>query len=133
MAKTDFNSVDEYLATMPDATRKKLDEVRALIREELPKADEVIAYQIPTYKVDGVSVIHFAGWKEHFSLYPVGEDFVETFPAEAKKYLLSKGTIRFPLKDKVPVALIRKIVRLRAKAAQIAIDSKLSKNTKYIL
>lgn len=117
MAKTDFKSVDDYLATMPDATRKVLDEVRAIIRKALPKADEVIAYQIPTYKQDGVSVIHFAGWKEHFSLYPVGESFVEAFPEEAAKYPISKGTIRFPLKEKVPKALVTKIVKLRAKAA----------------
>lgn len=117
MAKTDFKTVDEYLETMPEPTRKVLEEVRDIIRKALPKADEGIAYQIPTYKQDGVSVIHFAGWKEHFSLYPVGETFVETFPEEAARYPLSKGTIRFPLKEKVPAALIRKIVKLREKAA----------------
>ena len=73
MAKTDFKTVDEYLATMPDASRKVLNEVRAIIRRALPDAEEVISYQIPAYKRDGVAVIYFAGWKQHFSLYPVGE------------------------------------------------------------
>ena len=66
MAKTDFKSVDDYLATMPEATRKVLDKVRATIRTALPDAEEVISYQIPAYKQNGVAVIYFAGWKEHF-------------------------------------------------------------------
>jgi uncharacterized protein YdhG (YjbR/CyaY superfamily) len=116
MAKTDFRSVDDYLATMPPATRVVLDEVRSTIRAALPDADEVISYQIPAYKQEGVAVIYFAGWKKHFSLYPVGETLVEALP-EAAGYPISKGTIKFPLDEKVPRALIRKIVMLRAKAA----------------
>jgi uncharacterized protein YdhG (YjbR/CyaY superfamily) len=112
MAKTDFRSVDDYLATMPPGTRAVLDEVRAVIRAALPDAEEVISYQIPTYKQDGIAVIYFAGWKKHFSLYPVGEALVEALP-EAARYPLSKGTIRFPLDEEVPRALIRKIVGLR--------------------
>ena len=114
MARTDFKSVDDYLATMPPATRAVLDEVRSIIRTALPDADEVISYQIPAYKRDGVAVIYFAGWKEHFSLYPVGETLAEALP-EAARYPLSKGTIRFPLDEKVPRTLIRKIVALREK------------------
>jgi len=116
MARTDFKSVDDYLATMPESTRKVLDRVRAIIRKELPDADEVISYQIPTYKKDGVAVIYFAGWKEHFSLYPLGENVVEVIP-EAAACRISKGTIRFPLKDEVPAQLVRKIVKLRIKEA----------------
>lgn len=115
MAKTDFKSVDDYLATMPDATRAVLEQVRAIIRKVLPDADEGIAYQIPAYKKDGAGVIYFAGWKEHFSLYPVGEQFEAAFPEEAAKYPLAKGTIRFKLDEKVPARLIEKIVKMRAK------------------
>jgi uncharacterized protein YdhG (YjbR/CyaY superfamily) len=116
MAKTDFRSVDDYLATMPPGTRAVLDEVRSIIRAALPGADEVISYQIPAYKQEGVAVIYFAGWKKHFSLYPVGETLVEALP-EAARYPISKGTIKFPLDEKLPRALIRKIVMLRKKAA----------------
>lgn len=128
MAKTDFRSVDGYLATMPEATRPVLDEVRATIRKTLPDAEEVISYQIPAYKRDGIAVIYFAGWKEHFSLYPVGEAFAAAFPEEAAGYPLAKGTIRFRLDEKVPVGLIKKIVKLRAKeAADEALARKLKK------
>lgn len=116
MAKTDFKSVDDYLATIPEPTRAVLEQVRATIRKALPKADEVISYQIPAYKVDGVAVVYFAGWKEHFSIYPVGEGLAEKIP-EAAGFPVSKGTIKFSLKEKVPTALIVKIIKLRAKAA----------------
>lgn len=117
MAKTDFQSVDDYLATMPEATREVLEQVRAIIREALPDAEEVISYQIPAYKRDGIGVIYFAGWKAHYSLYPVGDSFAAAFPEEAARYPIAKGTVRFALDEKVPVALIRKIIMLRAKEA----------------
>lgn len=129
MAKTDFKSVDDYLATMPEATRKVLDDVRATIRQVLPDADEVISYQIPAYKQDGVGVIYFAGWKEHFSLYPVGEAFAAAFSEEAVRYPLSKGTVRFPLDEKVPVDLIKKIVKLRAAEAAKEAQAKAAKKS----
>jgi len=127
MAKTDFQSVDDYLATMPEATRQVLGEVRSIIRKTLPEAEEVISYQIPAYKRDGIAVVYFAGCKEHFSLYPVGESFAAAFPEEAAKYPLSKGTIRFALDEKVPVALIKKIVKLRAKEAAEEAKAKAAK------
>lgn len=117
MAKTNFTSVDDYLAAMPDATRAVLDRVRAVIRQTLPQAEEVISYQIPAYKQDGVAVIYFAGWKKHFSLYPVGELFAQAYPEEAEKYVLAKGTIRMPLDMDVPADLIVRIVRLREREA----------------
>ena len=52
-AKAGFESVGEYLAKQPEATRKALDRVRAAIRKALPGADEVISYQIPAYKIEG--------------------------------------------------------------------------------
>jgi len=124
MARTAFATVDEYLDSIPANQRPVLDRLRELIREELPEADEVISYQIPAYKQDGVTVIYFAGWKEHFSLYPLGEEFEAVFPQESARYALTKGTIRFPFKDGLPVDLVRRIVRHRAATALEAAKSK---------
>ena len=66
MAKT----VDEYIASQPDAARSVLERVRSTIRKALPAADEVISYQIPAFKLHGRVVIYFAGWKQHYSIYP---------------------------------------------------------------
>jgi uncharacterized protein YdhG (YjbR/CyaY superfamily) len=117
VAKTNFASVDEYLATLPDETRRVLKRVRGVLRKALPKADEVISYQIPLYKQDGQRIVFFAGWKEHYSLYPAGARLVAAFKEELAPYKVTKGTIRFPLSEPVPVQLIERIARFRAKEA----------------
>ena len=114
MAKTDFKSVDEYIAAQPEGSRQVLQRVRGVIRKALPDADEGISYQIPAYKVDGGTVLYFAGWKEHYSLYPATGRLVEAFENELEGYEISKGTIRFPLRDRVPVKLIERIAKFRA-------------------
>ena len=114
MAKTDFKSVDHYIASQPEASQSILESVRAVIRKALPRAEEVISYQIPAFKVDGSAVIYFAGWKEHFSLYPITEKAQAAFQDDLARYKLSKGTVRFPLSERIPVALIGKIAKFRA-------------------
>lgn len=111
-------TVERYLAAQPPATRAVLERVRAAIRTAVPEADECISYQIPAYKLPGGTVIHFAGWKAHFSLYPASALVVATFKDELGGRDMSKGTIRFPLDEKVPVGLIGRIARLRAKEVQ---------------
>lgn len=115
MAKTSFKSVDEYIALQPETVKGVLQRVRSSIRKALPGAEEVIAYQIPAYKLHGTSVIYFAGWKQHYSLYPATGDVVSAFKDELAPYEISKGTIRFPLSEAVPVKLIERIAKLRAK------------------
>jgi uncharacterized protein YdhG (YjbR/CyaY superfamily) len=117
MAKTDFKSVDEYIAARPEAVRPVLRRVRGIIRKALPGAEEVISYQIPAYKKHGGTVVYFAGWKEHYSLYPVGEKVVAALGDAVEPYEISKGTIRFPLSRPIPVALIGRIVKLLEKGA----------------
>ena len=114
MAKTDFHSVDEYIATQPAERQPALQRVRRSIRKALPEAEEGISYQIPAYKLDGSPVLYFAGWKEHFSLYPATGRLVEEFGDELERYVVSKGTIRFPLSQPVPVRLIERIAKFRA-------------------
>lgn len=115
MARTDFKSVDEYIASHPDATQNILRRVREAIRTAVPAAEEVISYKIPTYKVHGCPVLYFAGWKHHYSLYPANERLVAAFKDELAPYEIEKGTIRFPLFQPVPVKLIGRIAKFRAK------------------
>jgi uncharacterized protein YdhG (YjbR/CyaY superfamily) len=125
MAKTDFKSADEYIAAQPEVARATLERVRSVIRKALPKSEEVISYQIPAFKVDGTAVIYFAGWKKHFSLYPITEKAQAAFKAELASYEMSKGTVRFPLSASIPVALIGKIAKFLAK--EVAERSKAKK------
>ena len=117
MAKTDFKSVDEYIATQPEIVRPTLQRVRGAILQALPTAEEVISYQIPAYKVDGGAVLYFSGWKRHYSLYPATDRLTETFKDDLAPYVVDKGTIRFPLDQPVPVKLIQRIAKFKAKEA----------------
>jgi uncharacterized protein YdhG (YjbR/CyaY superfamily) len=115
MAKTDVTSVDEYIAAQPEAMRGTLGRVRSTILKAVPGAEEVISYKIPTYKLHSAPVLYFAGWKQHYSLYPATQRTVAAFKDELAPYKVSKGTIRFPLSQPVPVKLIARIATFRAK------------------
>jgi uncharacterized protein YdhG (YjbR/CyaY superfamily) len=116
MAKADKPSVDQYLSKQPKNVAAVLRRVRAIIRKAVPSLEEGISYQVPAYKLDGEIVIYFAGWKEHYALYPALE-VAESFAQELARYEVSKGTIRFPLDEPVPDKLIARIVKFRAKLA----------------
>ena len=113
--KTHFTSVDDYIDAQPNHVRGVLNRLRSIIRKALPKAEELISYQIPAYKLHGERVLFFAGWKEHYSLYPAGDGLVAAFKGELAPYKISKGTIRFPLSEPIPVKLIGRIAKFRAK------------------
>ncbi|HEV2992372.1 MAG TPA: DUF1801 domain-containing protein [Candidatus Angelobacter sp.] len=117
MAKTDFKSIDEYIASRPETIQDVLRQVRRIIRKALPKAEEVISYQIPAYRLHSKVVLYFAGWKNHYSLYPASGHLVEAFKEDLARYELSKGTIRFPLSEPIPAKLIGQIAKFRAKEA----------------
>jgi uncharacterized protein YdhG (YjbR/CyaY superfamily) len=112
-----FRSVSDYLAAQPPQARKVLRQVRAAIRKAVPGADEVISYQMPAYKKDGAIVLYFAGWKAHYSLYPMTGPVVASFGDALAGYERSKGTIRFPLDEPVPVRLITRLAKFRAAQA----------------
>lgn len=113
MARTDFTSVDEYLAAQPAAARSVLERVRATIRKALPGAAEGLSYQMPVYRVDGAMVLYFAGYQRHYSLYPASERVLAELEDEVADRVHSKATLRFSY-DEVPVRLITRIAKLRA-------------------
>src|SRR5262245_505901 len=117
MAKTDFKSVDEYIASQPKASQAVLERVRNAIRKAVPRAEEMISYQIPAYKTAAGPVLYFAGWKQHYSIYPATASVLETFKDELARYDVEKATVRFPLSQPVPVRLIGRIAKFRAKEA----------------
>ena len=115
MAKAEPSPVDTYLAAQPAAAQRALEKVRATLRKALPGAVEVISYKIPAYRLHGGIVIYFAGWKQHYALYPVTAPLIAAFKDELAPYELSnKGTVRFPLDAPVPVRLIARIAKYRA-------------------
>ncbi len=110
--------VGAYIAGQPPAARAVLKKVRGIIRRTLPGAEETISYRIPAYRVKGRYVVYFAGWKEHWSLYPVSESVRREVGAGAASCEWSKGTLRFPWAAPVSAELVERIVRALALAAE---------------
>jgi uncharacterized protein YdhG (YjbR/CyaY superfamily) len=130
MAKTDFKSVDEYILSQPEAVRGVLERVRSAIRKALPGAEEGISYQIPAYRLHGGLVLFFAGFKQHYSLYPASDGLVAAFGEDLASRRVSKGTIRFPLSAPVPVKLIERMAKFRAKEAAERAKAKVAASKK---
>lgn len=105
--------VRTYMAAMPPATRRVLKRLRAEIVALAPDAVEGFSYRIPGFKLDGRALLYYAGWKEHVSLYPIGDAIRKANAAALAKYETSKGTVRFPLAAPLPLTLVRKLVRAR--------------------
>jgi uncharacterized protein YdhG (YjbR/CyaY superfamily) len=107
-------TIDEYIAVQPVSARLALERVRHAITKAVPDAGECISYQIPAFKLHDRVLLYFAGWKEHYSVYPASDAMVGAFDGELDRYRVSKGTLRFPLSERVPVKLIGRIARFRA-------------------
>ena len=112
MAKTDFRSIDEYIAACPAESRAHLQQIRILIHSLVPEAKEKISYQIACFELNGKNLVHFAGWKKHVSLYPIPAGS-EAFNKQIAKYADGKGTVKFPLDQPLPMKLIEKAVKYK--------------------
>lgn len=114
MAKTNFQTIDEYIQLFPEDVNVKLQEIRTIIRESVPsETTEAISYQIPTFKLNG-NLVHFAAFTSHIGFYP-GAAGVAEFEEEFDKrgYKWAKGSVQFPLDQPLPKELIKRIVQFR--------------------
>ena len=102
-------TIEEYIAAQPEAVQPRLREIRAVIREAIPEAEERISWSIPTYW-KGRNLIHFAAGKKHIGLYP-GDEATAAFAQEFAAFEVSKGTIRLPYDRPLPTELIGRIAR----------------------
>ena len=118
-------TVDDYLAALPDDARATLQKLRKVIKAAAPKATEVISYQMPMYKHHGM-LVGFAAFKDHCSFFP-GANPIATHKDELKAYETSKGTIRFPIGKPLPAALVKKLVRTRIAENEKRLSEKLKK------
>lgn len=109
-----FKTIDEYIKTFPKEVRIILEQMRQTIRKAAPDAVEAISYQMPTFKLKGKNLVHFAAWKNHIGFYPTPSG-IEAFKKELSQYGGAKGSIQFPMDKPLPLSLIRKIVEHRAK------------------
>jgi uncharacterized protein YdhG (YjbR/CyaY superfamily) len=110
--KTQYETIDEYIETFPQEVRVILERIRQTIRESAPEAIETISYQMPTFKLNGKNLVHFAAWRRHIGFYPT-PSATEAFRKELSPYKAAKGSVQFPLNKPIPYDLIEKIVLFR--------------------
>lgn len=103
--------IDEYIAGHPAEVQKILQKLRATIAKAVPGATEAIKYAIPTFVLDGRNLVHFAGYKSHIGVYPVPR----ALPEELLDFRTGKGTLQFPLGERIPYGAITKVVKLLVK------------------
>ncbi len=115
MKNYDAKDVDSYIASMSKEARPKLIELRKLIRSTIPNAEESISWGIPFYKYNGL-LAGFAAFKKHisFGLVAVLES-KDLKTLEDRGYTTGKKTIQIRFDQKLPTAMIRQILKAKAK------------------
>ncbi len=106
-------NVDAYIESAPREHKSKLIELRKIIKAVAPKAEESISYNIPFYEYKG-RLVYFLLAKKHIGLY-IPTPIIENHKEELKNYKTEKATVQLSLEKKLPVALIKKLVKARLK------------------
>ncbi|MFN8015799.1 MAG: DUF1801 domain-containing protein [Acidimicrobiia bacterium] len=108
--KTKPETVKEYIEQIPSNSKKQFLELRKIVKQTLPKANEVLSYGIVGYKIDNKRArVYIAGWKDHLSMYPIPKD--EKLVSQLKPYIKGKGTLWFSLDEALPKTLITKTIK----------------------
>ena len=111
-SKKQYETIDEYIKTLPKDVQTILERMRQTIRRAAPEAEETISYQIPTFKLNGIYLVHFAAFRKHIGLYPPAPG---AFKKEVSTYEGPKGNLRFPTDKPIPYDLVTRIVLFRKK------------------
>lgn len=106
-------TVDEYFSTLSPKMKNCLIELRKIIKQVVPDAEEIISYNMPAFKLNGI-LVWYAACKEHIGFYPSSSP-IKAFKNDLKNYKTSKGAIQFLMEKPIPTALVKKIVKFRLK------------------
>jgi uncharacterized protein YdhG (YjbR/CyaY superfamily) len=114
MATVGERAVDAYIAAAPKAVQPMLSELRQAIKSAAPNAEEKLSYRMPFYAYHG-RLIYFGAHKTHVGMYPIIGREKDLYAKELKPYMAAKATLQFPIGQPIPIALVKKVVRERAK------------------
>ncbi len=112
--KTNYQNIDEYIAGQPEAFQPMLEEIRGLIKSVVPEAEELISYQIPSFKYKYM-LVGFGATKKHCSLYLMSSRLAKEMKEELAEYSISGTTLHFDPNQRLPKTLIKKVVKARVK------------------
>jgi uncharacterized protein YdhG (YjbR/CyaY superfamily) len=108
-----IDSVDAYLASLPADQRAALDKLRATIQVAAPEATEGISYAMAAFKLNRRGLVCYAAFNDHYSLFPMSKQVISDHASELGPRATGKGTIRFSYSERLPVTLVKKIVKAR--------------------
>lgn len=114
MSRRQFRTIDEFIASFPKNVRIVLEELRRVIKESAPEAEETISYGIPTFDLNGKHLVHFSAYKSHVGFYPTSSG-IEALKKELSPFKTGRGTVQFPLDKPIPFDLVKRIVKFRVK------------------
>lgn len=106
-----YKTIDDYILHFPPEVQEILNQLRKVIKEAAPDAEEKISYQMPAFAFHG-NLVYFAAYKNHIGFYPTSSGIAE-FKQELSEYKGSKGAVQFPIGKPLPFELISKIVQFR--------------------
>ncbi len=105
-----IKTIDTYLETQPLAYQKEFTRLRRVIKKILPTATECISYGMPTFQVDGKSIVGFAGFKKHMSFFPFSGSILGYFSEEIRGFTHTKSSLHFTPENPISETLIKKII-----------------------
>jgi uncharacterized protein YdhG (YjbR/CyaY superfamily) len=117
-------SVSEYIASASPKARQMLRQIRGAIKKAAPGIKEGISYRIPTFTLDGKYLLYMAAFKDHVSIYPATASMMAKYGKQLKPHRSGAGTLRFDLGERLPLALISRLARLRVQERRAAATSK---------
>ena len=106
-----FTTIDQYITSLPSSSKKIAKEMRKIILQVAPGAEELISYNIPAFKLNGL-LVWFAAHSKHIGFYP-RVSAIEEFKKELSVYKTAKGSVQFPFDHPLPSALITRMVKFR--------------------
>lgn len=105
-------TIDSYIIGFPQDVQERLQRVRQVIAQAAPDAEEAIRYQMPTFRLAGKNLVHFAAFAHHIGFYPIPSG-ISAFKKELARFKKGKGSVQFPLDEPIPYDLVRRIVLFR--------------------
>ncbi|MFD2033886.1 iron chaperone [Belliella marina] len=118
-----MNEIDKYIGQFPKDVQEKLKQIRSLVLNNAPGSEELIAYGMPSYKVNKKPLVYFAAFKNHIGFYATPSGHSE-FQEELSKYKQGKGSVQFPLDQDIPFELIERMVKFRVSENKNLIKNK---------
>ena len=106
-------SVEAYFTSLPPGQRKGLQKLRQTIAAAAPAAEEGITYSMPGFLLGGKGFVEYMAFKDHYSFFPMSPAAVDAYRKELGDHVTGKGTISFDYDERLPVTLIKKVVKTR--------------------